>query len=215
MSKHIQKLIEQGENQQLDFKFEISDSRKIARTLVAFANTEGGTLLIGVKDNGIIAGIRSDEEAHMVQAAIQMYCKPKIKYEVKEWEIEGKTILEVKILPGKSAIYYAQNQNGRWLAYLRKMDQNLLAPRVILNVWKKQSRRQGIKINYGETEHILLNYLKNHPSITLGQFCRLAKISRHRAESILVDFIVLEIIDVIFTERAISYQLSESNKKIG
>ncbi|MBR6774930.1 MAG: ATP-binding protein, partial [Bacteroidales bacterium] len=34
MSNHIHKLIEEGEHQMLDFKFEISDSKKIARTLV-------------------------------------------------------------------------------------------------------------------------------------------------------------------------------------
>lgn len=40
--KHpIEALIEQGEHQQLDFKFEVSDSKKIARTLSAFANTDG------------------------------------------------------------------------------------------------------------------------------------------------------------------------------
>ena len=58
----IEELIAQGEHQQLDFKFEVSDSKKIARTLSAFANTDGGRLLIGVKDNGAIAGVRSDEE---------------------------------------------------------------------------------------------------------------------------------------------------------
>ena len=62
-------LIAQGEHQQQDFKYEISDARKIARTLSAFANTEGGRLLIGVKDNGKIAGVRSDEEIYMGEAA--------------------------------------------------------------------------------------------------------------------------------------------------
>ena len=57
---HIENLIEQGENQLLDFKFEISDSKKIAKTLVAFANTNGGTLLIGVKDNGEVIGIERE-----------------------------------------------------------------------------------------------------------------------------------------------------------
>jgi len=45
MQGYIQKLIEQGEHQQLDFKFEISDSQKIARSLVAFANTDGGKII--------------------------------------------------------------------------------------------------------------------------------------------------------------------------
>lgn len=66
--KHpIEALIEQGEHQQLDFKFEVSDSKKIARTLSAFANTDGGRLLIGVKDNGAISGVRSEEEYYMTK----------------------------------------------------------------------------------------------------------------------------------------------------
>jgi predicted HTH transcriptional regulator len=59
MDHNLKKLIAGGENQQLDFKFCVSDSRKIARTLAAFANSDGGRLLIGVKDNGSIAGISS------------------------------------------------------------------------------------------------------------------------------------------------------------
>mgnify|MGYP000599236676 CR=1 FL=1 len=62
---YIHALIAEGEHQQQDFKFEISDARKIAKTLSAFANTDGGRLLIGVKDNGKIAGVRSAEEKYM------------------------------------------------------------------------------------------------------------------------------------------------------
>lgn len=64
---YIHALIAEGEHQQQDFKFEISDTRKIAKTLSAFANTDGGRLLIGVKDNGKIAGVRSDEEKYMIE----------------------------------------------------------------------------------------------------------------------------------------------------
>lgn len=62
---HIQTLIAEGEHQMLDFKFEISDSKRIARSLAAFANTDGARLLVGVKDNGAIAGVRSEEEIHI------------------------------------------------------------------------------------------------------------------------------------------------------
>ena len=56
MDNYIKNLIAEGEHQQLDFKFEIRDTKKIARSLVAFANTNGGKLLVGVKDNGVITG---------------------------------------------------------------------------------------------------------------------------------------------------------------
>ena len=58
----IQRLIAEGEHLHQDFKFAISDARKIARTFSAFANAGGGHLLVGVKDNGVVAGIRTDEE---------------------------------------------------------------------------------------------------------------------------------------------------------
>ena len=79
-TEYIHALIAEGEHQQQDFKFEISDARKIAKTLSAFANTDGGKLLIGVKDNGKIAGVRSDEEQYMIEAAAGLYCSPEVNY---------------------------------------------------------------------------------------------------------------------------------------
>ena len=77
---YIQKLIDEGEGLKLDFKFEVSDAAKIARSLVAFANTEGGKLLIGVKDNGNISGVRSEEEFYMLQNAAERFCKPEVSF---------------------------------------------------------------------------------------------------------------------------------------
>ena len=77
--KRIAELIAQGENQQLDFKFEINSASKIAKSLVAFANTDGGKLLIGVKDNGLIAGIRTDEEVYMLESAAKLYSNPPVE----------------------------------------------------------------------------------------------------------------------------------------
>lgn len=96
-TQYIRQLVSEGEHCHQDFKFEISDARKIARSLSAFANTEGGRLLIGVKDNGKIAGVRSDEEIYMIEAAATMYCKPKVELETQTYKVEGKTVLEIRI----------------------------------------------------------------------------------------------------------------------
>jgi predicted HTH transcriptional regulator len=91
----LKALIAQGEHQQLDFKFRIDDSKKIARTLCAFANTDGGRLLIGVKDNGKIAGVDPNEEIHMIQAAVEMYCSPKLEFEHRVWQEDMKLVLDI------------------------------------------------------------------------------------------------------------------------
>lgn len=207
MSRHIHNLILQGEHQQLDFKFEISDSRKIARTLVAFTNTDGGKLLIGVKDNGAIAGVRSDEEFYMVEAAASMYCKPRIEFEVKEWEINGKTVLEVDIPRRGDGPFYAQDEEGRWMAYIRVKDQNLLANTVMLKVWRRKHRSKSNFLEYTETEALLLDYLERNGEISLNQFRKEAGIPRQIAEKVLVNLICMDIINIEMEEKGAVYRL--------
>ncbi|MDY5609301.1 MAG: putative DNA binding domain-containing protein, partial [Sodaliphilus sp.] len=48
---YILQLIDEGEHEHQDFKYQISDAKKIARSISAFANNSGGRLLVGVKDN--------------------------------------------------------------------------------------------------------------------------------------------------------------------
>ena len=60
--QYLLQLIAQGEHQQQDFKYKVMDAEKLARSVSAFANTDGGRLLIGVRDDGHISGIRSEEE---------------------------------------------------------------------------------------------------------------------------------------------------------
>ena len=105
-TQYIRQLVSEGEHCHQDFKFEISDARKIARSLSAFANTEGGRLLIGVKDNGKIAGVRSDEEIYMIEAAATMYCKPKVELETQTYKVEGKTVLEITSKPASLRIVW-------------------------------------------------------------------------------------------------------------
>jgi predicted HTH transcriptional regulator len=209
-SHHIHNLIAEGEHQQLDFKFEISDARRIARSLVAFANTDGGRLLIGVKDNGIIAGMRSDEEFYMVEAAAKMYCKPVVDFSLKEWSVNGKKVLEIIIPKSRERPHYAAHKDGKWLVYIRVGDQNLLANRVLLRVWEKENQPKGVFLKFTATEKLLLDYLEVNPSITLSKFSRLTGITRNKAEDILVKFILLKTIRINFTSQNTFYSLRES-----
>jgi predicted HTH transcriptional regulator len=206
---YIRKLIAEGEHQQLDFKFEISDSRKIARTLVAFANTDGGKLLVGVKDNGSIAGVRSDEEYYMIEAAAQMYCKPVLPFEIKKWVVDSKTVLEISI-PRNQQACFARDEKGKWLAYVRVADQNIQANRILLEVWKRKTKHQGTFIEYSKKENELLSYLSENREISLSKFTRIAKLSRRDAENILINLVSLKIIEIHLNEKGALYSLKET-----
>lgn len=210
-NQYIKNLIKSGEHRKLDFKFEISDSRKIAKTLVAFSNTDGGTLLIGVKDNGKIAGVRSEEEFFMVQGAATMYCKPEVIFESKRWVVEGKTVLEITIPKGLDYPYYAQTEPDKWLAYIRVKDENILATSVHLKVWKNRIHPRGILIEYSEKIKKLMEYLEVNSAISLSKFCRTAFLPRNAAEDILADLIYFGLIEAIYKDNHFIYRLRKKN----
>ena len=208
MEHYVRKLINEGENQTLDFKFAINDSRKIAKTLSAFANSVGGRLLIGVRDNGSIAGVRSDEEIYMVDTAAHLFCRPEINYTIKQHVSGGKTILEVEVMKGDKRPYQARDENGRWLTYFRHNDQNLLANRVLLQVWRKESKKSGVLMKFGKVENALMDYLGKNGSITLSKFRKIARISAYKAEAILANLIIFKILKMNASEKGYSYELN-------
>lgn len=206
MPSHIRTLINEGEHQQLDFKFGVNDSKKIARTLAAFANTDGGRLLLGVKDNGAIAGVRSDEEYYMMEAGAHLYCKPPVKFDIHEWEENGKNVLEV-IVPKSEEIHSAPDKDGNLRVFVRVHDQNYVANGVLLKVWEKQKNKNGVKIKFTEIERSLIAYIEEHGKISLSTFKKLSGLSIKRCEHILADFIVLDILVMNYSETGIYYTI--------
>ena len=206
---YIYTLIAEGEHQQQDFKFEISDACKIAKTLSACANTEGGRLLIGVKDNGRIAGVRSEEEKYMIEAAAELYCSPTVNYSMQTHQVEGRTILIVQIDESDQKPIYAKDESGKYLAYLRIKDENILATPVHLRVWQQSGNPLGELIEYTEREHLLLDLLKENDQLSLNRYCRLAHISRRAAEHLLAKFIRYEIVEAVFEGHKFHFRLKE------
>jgi predicted HTH transcriptional regulator len=194
VSKYIINLIKQGEHQTLDFKYSITDSKKIARSLVAFANTLGGTLLIGVKDNGSIVGIDSEEEYYMIEAAAQMYCKPEIPFNVTKWNINGKTILEVIVKESKKRPLKAPDKNGDYKAFVRVNDENIVASPIQLKIWNAERRRKSIRMVLSEKENLLFDYFKTNPKINVTKYSRIGFISHIDAEKILINLTILGLI---------------------
>jgi predicted HTH transcriptional regulator len=212
MGRYIHNLISGGEGLHLDFKYCISDPRKIARTLSAFSNTDGGKLLIGVRDNGSLAGVRSDEEYYMIDAAARLYCDPEVTVKTSNHDINGKSILEVKVPVSDIIPVRAKDEHGRWKAYFRQNDQNIMADRVIMQVWRRRASSRGLLLRFEEKESTLLNHLRSGEKITLAGYRSLAGINSRTAEKILSNFILCGIISYEGSEKGIFYRLSDEFK---
>ena len=211
MTKQMNKLrrwILDGEGETLDFKQEISSAAKIAKTMAAFANHKGGRLLVGVRDNGAIAGVRSEDEKYMLETAASIFCNPEVPIEIHEWELEGKTVLEAVIPEGPDKPYSAKGEDGKWWVYIRVKDRSLLASKVVVDVLRTASGDKGQLIEYGHNEKALLDYLSRRERITLVEFAKLVNISRRRASRILVKLIGAGVIRSHTTEKTEFFTLS-------
>ena len=201
----IDELIAQGEHQQLDFKFEVSDSKKIARTLSAFANTDGGRLLIGVKDNGSVSGIRSEEEYYMIEAAAGLYCRPQVTFTATRWDIRGKTVLEIYVAPSAGKPHLAPDKDDRFAAYIRVADENILANDILTAAWRKKKQPDGTLLKISKPVEKLLHYLDIHPFINLSTFCRLTHISFPTGKHILSDLLAAGALEYKIENKRIVY----------
>jgi predicted HTH transcriptional regulator len=197
---YVQELILQGEHQQQDFKFEISDARKIAKSLSAFANTDGGRLLIGVKDNGKIAGVRSDEEAYMIESAANVYCSPEVRFSMTQHRVEGRVVLEVSIPEAENKPVCAKNEENKLLAYVRIADENILASPIHLEVWKQKKGVKGKLIEYTEIEKKLLDKLSDG-DFSMNRFCRETGLLRRDVQALIANFVRFGVVRLQFLNR--------------
>lgn len=188
-------LIREGEHSEQDFKYRISDARKIARTLSAFANTTGGRLLVGVRDNGSIAGVKDEDDIYMLESASEVFLKPALKLEVWAHEIEGKNVWEIEITEGKEKPYQVDEIDGL-KAYYRDNDQNFVANAVLKEVWKQDRLKESKHpVAFTEKEQRLIQYLKDYDEVSVSKAAKVMQLQRSKTIEILARLIRWEVIN--------------------
>lgn len=207
----LRSLIREGEHQEQDFKFRIDSNLKIARTLSAFANTDGGRLLIGVKDNGKITGIDPEEEYFMIEGAADLYCEPPVNFNYELFDIDEKLVLLIDVPPSAERPHRVKEKDGKKLAYIRQADENFVANKVIIRFLQDRNPDTARKnlVAYGPAERKLFDYLSENEEISVSKFSRIAKIPLFRAEKILALFLKWEVVEYYASEKGIRFRLKE------
>lgn len=198
----IKSLILQGEGVTLDFKKTITSTGKIAKSLVAFANNKGGKLLIGVADDGTIKGVKSEEEEkYMILTAAHQFCKPAIEPNFEEIYVDDKLVLVANIPQSDTKPHYALDDDKKWWAYIRIDDKSVLASKIIVEVLKNDHKDKGVLISYSDNEKKLLEFLNENGKITLKEYSKLLRCSYRKAQKIIVNLILANVIKSNTTEK--------------
>ncbi len=186
----LKRLVALGEGYHIEFKRKVPRPDRIAKEIIAFANSGGGKLLLGVDDDGSILGVRdAEEEEFSLRQALGYHCDPEVHVEVEYVPISRKrdvVIIHVPESPQKPHFLIDEERHKRRIAYVRVRDKSIEASREAVRMMRYEHDPRDVKFEFGAKEQLLLRYLERFERITVAQFARLANISRRRASQTLV-----------------------------
>ncbi len=204
--QYLLRLIKEGEHQQQDFKYRVSDAMKLARSVSAFANTDGGRLLIGVRDDGHMSGVRSEEEIYMMHQAAYRYCRPAASIKFDTYHVEGRTIVVATVPPSDKRPVCAIDDDGRQRAYIRIADENIVASPVHLAIWRDSQNPQGTMMTYTDSVQTLLAAMDDS-HLSLNMIVRRSSIPRHQVIALLARLIHFHVVRWEYTNQQFLFSL--------
>jgi predicted HTH transcriptional regulator len=187
--QELKQLVSLGEGRTLEFKHRVPRAERIAKEVIALANTDGGRILLGVDDDGTLVGVDdAAEEAFMLRRAISRLCDPPVSYHTDRVVIAPRRdvlVVHVPESPGKPHVLRdAVESEG--LAYVRVDDMSVEASPESVRLMEKRPATNGMSVSFGESESLLLSYLNDYGRVTVAEFARMADLPEEEASAILV-----------------------------
>ena len=194
--RELIELIEKGESIQCEFKRKFSTSEKIAREMLAFANTKGGYILFGVDDDKKMIGVESEKEtSELVKNTATNFCEPPVKFSIEYREIDGKEIVIVFIpesnnKPHRLQDYQTDFDISTAIVPIRVNDKSVQASKEMIRILRSQTNQMALqKYVLGPTEKTVFEYLSKVERISVKELSNLVNISERRASRTLVKMV--------------------------
>jgi predicted HTH transcriptional regulator len=217
--KDVTRLIEEGEGFEIEFKRKVSTPEKIARALIAFANTKGGNILFGVDDDGSIVGVESEKsEVEMIRHAGLFHCLPEIEplIDIVAFDREDVIVAYVKESDSKPH-YFVGRSNGNGTSsdeedtkvFIRINDKIVMASKEVVRILQDERLdAPPMHLEFGDNEKRLFGYLDMNERITTREFSRLVNISEQRASRILTSLVRAGVIRIHTMEKSDYFTLA-------
>lgn len=197
----VQQLVDQGEHVHQDFKYVINDARKIARSISAFANNDGGSLLIGVKDNGVIAGIRNEEDVYVVEQAAALYCRPSQHVEFEAFKCGGGVVvIRATVQAAHHRPVFVDEGNKQLRAYFRVADENIVAHPLMVKAWRladDENADKSLTLTDDDSRLLGIIFQNNDPGISPEALISHVMMSQQTLQNTLVRLLALNLITFV------------------
>ena len=189
--RELEQLVGLGEGLSLEFKRQVPRPERIAKEVVALANTHGGRIVLGVDDDGTITGVNdAEEEKFLLRQAIQTHCTPAVEYQTQRVVVGDRRDVLVVIVPESSSkphvVISESTTNGEGPAYVRVEERSVVASDETVQQLRDQTPSGNVTFEFGETESLLMRYLDDYGRITVAQLAKVADIPPERASQTLL-----------------------------
>lgn len=210
--KEALELIEQGEGINIEFKQRFSSYEKMAKEMIAFANTNGGVIFLGIDDDKSIYGIDSEKsDIELIVKTAEKYCEPPLNYSTEVLELYGKEVLvinisESPIKPHRIQDYKKELDLNNSSIYIRINDKSVLASKEMIKLMQTQSSGVSLKkYEVGKNEKAAFDYLDKQETITVKELSKLANISERRASRTLIKLVRANLLFIHIKDNGESY----------
>ncbi|HSW55295.1 MAG TPA: RNA-binding domain-containing protein [Ignavibacteriaceae bacterium] len=194
--RHLLELIEEGENIQCEFKRHFTTPEKIAREMIAFANTKGGYMIFGVDDDRDVVGVDSEKsESEMIKDAAENFCEPRLVYSIDFIELYGKEVVVASIPESDNKPHRLQDYENEFdinkaVVIVRVNDKSVTASKEMVRILRANSANLALKkYQIGQTEKMVFEYLGKYERISVKELSNLVNISERRASRTLVKMV--------------------------
>lgn len=208
----LRNLIQTGEGMYLEFKKTTPSEEKIAREIGAFANSKGGTILIGVDDHKNITGISAYfEEEYVLHKAAYERCVPSVSIQIELVHSGNQDVMVVRVPEAEKKPVYNKSKKKR-LVYIRRNDESVLASDEQTEILKQKYSDEGVTFEYGKREQMLFRYLNEYGEITVLKYSQLVNVTTYRASKILVNLVSAGVLKLFTRSDTDYYTFSHSMK---
>ena len=207
--EELRKLVARGESQTLEFKRKASHPEKIVREIIAFANTHGGILLVGIGDDKSIPGLKyPDDESYVIQEELKN-CKPSLSFTETFIPLgDDRMVIQYDIEESKKKPHTLTSPDRSKESFVRVDDKSIKASREVCEIARRAQRKKDIRFHYGDHETLLMKYLDQNASITLKKFMEVSGLNRFRASRKLILLVLADVLRISPSEKGDLYQLA-------
>ena len=187
----LKRLAALGEGTHLEFKHRVPRADRLAREVIALANTAGGKVLLGVDDDGSVVGLKdADEELYALREALTTRIEPHVEVAVERVAVSRRReVVVVSVPPSPDRPHFLRpdgDPRRKRAAFVRLGEESVEASREAVDLMKADRRGDTVTFTFGDAERRLLEYLDRFERVTVREYARMGKMPPWRASKTLV-----------------------------